>query len=50
MSSLKRFISRKPGNRGPLLIDIAKDAQNNEALFQYPETVDIRSYKPPSAR
>ena len=46
MLSLKRFTSRKTGKPGPVIIDIAKDAQNNEALFQYPETVDIRSYKP----
>ena len=40
------FHIAKTGKPGPVIIDIAKDAQNNEALFEYPETVDIRSYKP----
>ena len=40
------FHIAKTGKPGPVIIDIAKDAQNNEALFQYPETVNIRSYKP----
>ena len=34
------------GKQGPVIIDIAKDAQIHKTLFQYPETVDIRSYKP----
>lgn len=34
------------GKPGPVIIDIAKDAQMHEALFRYPETVNIRSYKP----
>ena len=40
------FHIAKTGKPGPVIIDIAKDAQMHEALFQYPETVDIRSYKP----
>ena len=40
------FHIAKTGKPGPVIIDIAKDAQKNEALFEYPETVDIRSYKP----
>ena len=40
------FHLAKTGKPGPVVIDIAKDAQLHEALFQYPETVDIRSYKP----
>ena len=34
------------GKPGPVIIDIAKDAQIHKALFQYPETVNIRGYKP----
>ena len=34
------------GKQGPVIIDIAKDAQIHKSLFQYPETVDLRSYKP----
>ena len=40
------FHIAKTGKPGPVIIDIAKDAQQNETLFKYPETVDIRSYKP----
>ncbi|MDE0470089.1 MAG: biosynthetic-type acetolactate synthase large subunit [Candidatus Poribacteria bacterium] len=40
------FHLAKTGKPGPVVIDIAKDAQIHETLFQYPETVDIRSYKP----
>ena len=40
------FHIAQTGKPGPVIIDIAKDAQKNEALFEYPETVDIRSYKP----
>ena len=40
------FHIAKTGKPGPVIIDIAKDAQMHETLFQYPETVDIRSYKP----
>ena len=46
MLSLKRFTLQKLGKPGPVVIDIAKDAQLHETLFQHPETVDIRSYKP----
>ena len=40
------FHIAKTGKPGPVIIDIAKDAQMHEALFRYPETVNIRSYKP----
>ena len=40
------FHLAKTGKPGPVIIDIAKDAQIHETLFKYPETVDIRSYKP----
>ena len=31
---------------GPVVIDIAKDAQQNETDFQYPDEVDLRGYNP----
>ncbi|MGM0395915.1 MAG: biosynthetic-type acetolactate synthase large subunit [Bacillota bacterium] len=34
------------GRKGPVLIDIPKDIQNEYIEFEYPETVDIRGYKP----
>ena len=40
------FHIAKTGKPGPVIIDIAKDIQMHETLFRYPETVNIRSYKP----
>lgn len=40
------FHVARTGRPGPVVIDIAKDAQRNEAEFNYPEKVNIRSYKP----
>lgn len=34
------------GRPGPVLIDIPVDVQNTEIDFNYPEKIDIRSYKP----
>ena len=34
------------GRPGPVLIDLPKDVQNNEAVFSYPKTVSLRGYKP----
>jgi len=34
------------GRPGPVLVDLPKDVQTATAPFQYPETVDIRGYKP----
>lgn len=34
------------GRPGPVLIDVPADVQQEEIAFKYPETVDIRSYKP----
>jgi len=34
------------GRPGPVLIDIPRDIQQQETEFNYPETVDIPSYKP----
>lgn len=36
------------GRRGPVLIDIPFDVQNAEIDFEYPESADIRSYRPSS--
>lgn len=40
------FYIARSGRPGPVLVDIAKDVQNAEAEFEYPETVSVRSYKP----
>jgi len=34
------------GRKGPVLIDIPKDIQDEYIDFEYPDTVDIRGYKP----
>jgi len=34
------------GRPGPVLVDLPKDVQNATAVFKYPETVEIRGYKP----
>lgn len=34
------------GRHGPVLIDVPMDVQKAQIDFEYPETVDIRSYKP----
>lgn len=40
------FHIARTGRPGPVLIDIAKDAQQREAEFIYPKEVNIRGYKP----
>lgn len=40
------FYIARTGRPGPVLIDIAKDAQQKEAEFVYPKEVNIRSYRP----
>ncbi len=40
------FHVARTGRPGPVVIDIAKDAQQNETEFDYPKKVNIRSYKP----
>jgi acetolactate synthase-1/2/3 large subunit len=40
------FYIARTGRPGPVLVDIAKDAQQKETEFNYPDEVNIRSYKP----
>jgi len=40
------FYIAKTGKPGPVLIDIPVDVQKGESDFDYPDRVDIRSYKP----
>ncbi|HXG21054.1 MAG TPA: biosynthetic-type acetolactate synthase large subunit [Methylomirabilota bacterium] len=40
------FFIAGSGRPGPVLIDLPKDVQNAQALFKYPDKVEIRGYKP----
>ena len=40
------FYIASTGRPGPVLVDIPKDVQQEEAEFEYPETVDLPGYKP----
>ena len=42
----KAFYIARTGRPGPVLVDLPKDVQIAQAEFDYPETVEIRSYKP----
>ena len=42
----RAFYIAGTGRRGPVLIDVPFDIQQAEIDFEYPETVDIRSYRP----
>ena len=42
----KAFYIATSGRPGPVVIDLPKDVTANLAVYEYPETVDIRSYKP----
>ncbi len=42
----KAFYIARSGRPGPVLVDIPKDVQIAQADFKYPDTVDIRGYKP----
>lgn len=42
----RAFYLAGTGRRGPVLIDVPFDVQKAEIDFEYPETVDIRSYRP----
>jgi acetolactate synthase-1/2/3 large subunit len=45
----KAFYIARTGRPGPVLVDLPKDVQIAQTEFVYPETVDIRSYKPTTA-
>jgi acetolactate synthase-1/2/3 large subunit len=46
-STLKKaFYLAKSGRPGPVLVDIPKDVSNHKTAFEYPSTVNIRSYHP----
>src|SRR5690606_14811251 len=40
------FYVASSGRPGPVLIDMPKDMTAQEAEFSYPETINLRSYKP----
>ena len=42
----KAFYIARSGRPGPVLIDLPKDVQIAQTTFTYPDTVDIRGYKP----
>ncbi len=42
----KAFYIARTGRPGPVLVDIPKDVQIAQTEFDYPETVEMRSYKP----
>jgi len=42
----KAFYIARSGRPGPVLIDFPKDVQIASTEFKYPDTVDIRGYKP----
>jgi acetolactate synthase I/II/III large subunit len=41
------FHVARTGRQGPVLVDIAKDAQEAELDFEYPEDVDLPGWRPP---
>ena len=41
------FHVARTGRQGPVLVDIAKDAQEAELDFEYPDDVDLPGWKPP---
>jgi acetolactate synthase-1/2/3 large subunit len=45
----KAFYIATTGRPGPVLIDIPKDITANKAPFDYPATIEMRSYKPITA-
>jgi acetolactate synthase-1/2/3 large subunit len=42
----KAFYIARSGRPGPVLVDFPKDVQIATTAFKYPDTVDIRGYKP----
>ena len=46
MSIFEAFYVASTGRPGPVLVDLPKDMTAQEIEFSYPETIDMRSYKP----
>ena len=42
----KAFHIARTGRPGPVLVDLPKDVQIAQTEFHYPETIELRSYKP----
>ncbi|RKZ93394.1 MAG: acetolactate synthase 3 large subunit [Candidatus Parabeggiatoa sp. nov. 1] len=42
----KAFYIATTGRPGPVVVDIPKDVTINKAPFEYPDTIEMRSYKP----
>ncbi|OGS94841.1 MAG: acetolactate synthase, large subunit, biosynthetic type [Gallionellales bacterium RIFCSPLOWO2_02_FULL_57_47] len=42
----KAFYLARSGRPGPVLVDIPKDVSNHKTRFEYPDSVNIRSYHP----
>ena len=42
------FHVARTGRQGPVLVDVAKDAQEAEIDFEYPDDVDLPGWKPPN--
>jgi acetolactate synthase-1/2/3 large subunit len=42
----KAFYIATTGRPGPVVVDIPKDVTINKARFEYPDTIEMRSYKP----
>lgn len=46
MTLKKAFFLARSGRPGPVLVDIPKDVSFHTCKYEYPETVEIRSYNP----
>ncbi|NTV45377.1 MAG: biosynthetic-type acetolactate synthase large subunit [Chlorobiales bacterium] len=42
----KAFFLARTGRPGPVLVDMPKDVMNSKCVFEYPEKIEIRGYKP----
>lgn len=42
----KAFYLATQGRPGPVLVDLPKDVLNSECVFNWPESIDIRGFKP----